>query len=658
MAFSPVRASKEIALEYTRYLSSIFSLSDPVYQQQFSERLKEMPFSSGPYLEVTDAFESGKTVREMMDTGDLPANYGRLRFHLDRPLYKHQVDALFQISSGRNAVVSTGTGSGKTESFLFPITKHLVEEANAGTLGCGVRAMLIYPMNALANDQVERLRELLADFPKITFGCYTGQTAEKYDTALANYKQLNNGSIPLENELISREQMKAYPPNILITNYAMLEYLMVRPDDSVFFSEAYSDKWKFIVLDEAHVYRGATGIEVAMLLRRLNTRLQRKNIQYILTSATLGGEDDNDAVASFAENLCNSRFTADDVIRARRVKLTPPAASKETPAFFYKEIAAMIEGDKDPSDILARIHDFDPSLPDDEMEALYQVIYRDPFYWRIRKALQSPKTLRDLVREMEIDEDELTAFVTVATRAVHDGGKLFDARYHMFLRAADSVYLTLAPCKRLFLEARKVYYESGREYKVFEAATCNNCHSIFLLGRESAEGILEQASFVPEEEPRCVYLLSNSVSDSDDEHTLDEAGETVDAFELCPFCGKLTRAGAKRGCEHTQVPTASVQRIKLKEGRHALTKCPKCENTSSSILRSFFVGQEAVTSVVGTSLFEELPSYTVERKGPETTADDFGFDDEEPEITKKDVGAKQFIAFSDSRQAAAFYSTY
>ena len=198
-----------------------------------------MPFSSGPYLEVTDAFESGKTVREMMNAGNLPANYDRLGFHLDRPLYKHQVDALFQISYGRNAVVSTGTGSGKTESFLFPITKHLVEEANSGTLGRGVRAMLIYPMNALANDQVERLRELLANFPEITFGCYTGQTAEQYDAALVNYKQLNNGNLPLKNELISREQMKAYPPNILITNYAMLEYLMVRPDDSVFFSEAY-----------------------------------------------------------------------------------------------------------------------------------------------------------------------------------------------------------------------------------------------------------------------------------------------------------------------------------------------------------------------------------------------------------------------------------
>lgn len=680
MAFSPVKASKEIAFEYMRYLSSIFTLNDSDYQHQFTTRLQEMPFVSGPFLEVTDAFELGPSVRDLMAKNDLPKHFDRLGFHLDRPLYKHQIDALLQVSSGRNAVVSTGTGSGKTESFLFPIMKHLVNESNAGTLGRGVRAMLIYPMNALANDQVERLRVLLANFPDITFGCYTGQTPETYGVALANYKQLNEGNTPLKNEFISREQMKVSPPNILITNYAMLEYLMVRPDDSVFFSGSYADKWKFIVLDEAHVYRGSTGIEVAMLLRRLNARLQSKDIQYILTSATLGGEDDNESVAAFAENLCNSSFSAIDVIRAKRIKLIPPSTCKTPPAGFYKEMADMIEKDKSSNEILAKIHEYDSTLPGEEMEALYQAIYRDPFYWQLRKALQSPKAICELTRELGLNENELATFVTVATRAVHDGGKLFDARYHLFLRAADSVYITLNPCKRLFLEARKIYYENGNQYKVFEAATCNHCHAIYLLGRESEDGILEQASFVPEEEPRCVYLLSNEYSDSDDEHSLSDAGEIVETLDLCPICGKLSHHGAKRGCEHTSAPAAVVQRILLEEGHRSLTKCPACENTSQNILRSFFVGQEAVTSVIGTSLFEELPSYVLERKEyhpnidefefedeePEVTKNDVGakqfnefeFEDEEPEATKKDVGAKQFIAFSDSRQAAAFYSTY
>ncbi len=661
MAFSPVKASKEIAREYSRYLSSIFSLNDAEYEKQFLSRLKEMPFSRGPYLEVTDAFVTGETIRELIAQGVLPDHYDRLGFHLDRPLYQHQIEALGSIATGHNAVVSTGTGSGKTESFLLPVFKTLVEEFNNGTLTDGVRAMLIYPMNALANDQVERLRELLSDFPRITFGCYTGQTPETYKEALASYKQLNNDQTPLKNELISREQMKRTPPNILITNYAMLEYLMVRPDDNVFFEARYSRNWKYIVLDEAHVYRGSTGIEVAMLLRRLRARLKKADIQFILTSATLGGEEDNDAVAAFAKNLCDSEFSAENVIRAKRIKLSPPDQRISPPAGFYREISAMIENDKDSADIVARIHDFFPGTDDNELEALYQIVYSDPFYWELRAMLRVPKTVTELINEIGCTENELTEFVTVATRAVHDGGKLFDARYHMFLRAADSVYITLPPCKRLFLEGRKTYFENGREYKVFEAATCNNCHAVFLLGKESADGFLEQASYVPDEEPRCVYLLSNEVSDSDDEHTLEDAGERVEAFELCPICGKLSRKGAKKGCDHN-VPTVVVHRIQLGEGKNALTKCPKCEYTTTSILRSFFVGQEAVTSVVGTSLFEELPSYVVEHKEKQEAEDDeFDFDDavgDAEEIVTKDVGAKQFIAFSDSRQAAAFYSTY
>lgn len=661
MAFSPVKASKDIAAEYSGYLSTVFSLDDPEYQNQFEQQLKNTPFAKGPYLEISDAFVLGETVNQLIASGELEKGFERLNFRLDRPMYKHQVDAMRLVSSGHNVVVSTGTGSGKTESFLLPIMKELVEENNRGTLNPGVRAMLIYPMNALANDQVERLREILCDFPEITFGCYTGQTPNKYETALANYKNLNNNQEPLCNELICRDQMKETPPNILITNYAMLEYLMVRPGDSVFFSPVYADSWKFIVLDEAHVYKGSTGIEVAMLLRRLNARLHKKNIRYILTSATLGGEDDNAAVAAFAKNLCNSEFKASDVIRAKRITLQMPEDCMPVSERFYHEIAALIDSDKDSADILDAIQSFYPEAPAEEMEALYQIILRDPFYWQMRRLLQKPRTVRELIAEIDCSEDRLTEFVTVATRAVHDSGKLFDARYHMFLRAAESVFITLAPSKKLFLEGRKTYTENGQTYKVFEAAVCNHCHAIYLLGRESAEQTLEQSAYVADEEIRYAYLISNTVSDSDDEHTMEDAGQDVECLELCPVCGLLQKPGAKHTCGH-DLPFIKVQKVKLTEERATLTKCPKCENVSPmGILRRFFVGQEAVTSVVGTSLFESLPSYTLERietaKTDDDGFDDDGFDDE-TQFVAKDVGAKQFIAFSDSRQAAAFYSSY
>lgn len=661
MTFSPVRASKQITQEYGRYLSTIFSLEDRDYQRQFENCLKRMPFAAGPYLEVTDAFEKGETIRELIDTGILPQGFERLNFRKDRPLYRHQADSLKQIAKGKNVVVCTGTGSGKTESFLLPIMRTLVEENNEDKLAPGVRAMLIYPMNALANDQIERLRELLAGFPEITFGCYTGQTEETYKKALVNFKKLNNDELPLENELISRQQMKESPPNILITNYAMLEYLMVRPDDSVFFSPRYTHFWKYIVLDEAHVYRGSTGIEVAMLLRRLNARLNKRDIQYILTSATLGGEEDNEGVACFAQNLCNSTFSADDVIRAKRIQQVPPISFEKPPERFYKEVSRCIDKEQQEDDILQCVLSFYPDEDTELREALYSIIYRDPFFWEIRSHLQKkPQTVQNLAILTQKTEEEITEFVTVATRAVHDGGKLFDARYHMFLRAAESVYITLEPSKKLFLEGRRTFTENGQTYKVFEAAVCAHCHSLYLLGKESNQGILEQEAFVPDEEPRCVYLVSPTLSndDEDEEHTLEDAGEKIQPFDLCPICGMLTHAGATRQCDHEGCPPIRVQRIKLESGRSSLTKCPKCENTSSNILRRFFVGQEAVTSVIGTSLFETLPSYTVEYKKPAITEEDFWFDEEQEDPIYHDVGAKQFLTFSDSRQAAAFYASY
>lgn len=659
MAFSPVNASKDITKKYTRYLSTIFSLADPEYQKLFEQRLQETPFSKGPFLEVTDAFQKGPTIMELIAQGELPATFERLGFHTNRPLYRHQVDSLRKLAAGSNAVVSTGTGSGKTESFLLPVLRELVQQSNDGKLNPGVRAMLIYPMNALANDQIERLRELLKDYPQITFGSYTGQTEEDYKIALQGYQNLNDGKMPLPNELICRQQMKQSPPHILITNYAMLEYLMVRPDDDVFFRPQYTQYWKYIVLDEAHVYKGSTGIEVAMLLRRLKARLGKPKIQYILTSATLGSEDDNEYVAAFAENLCDSPFYAEDVIRAKRIRLEQPADCQEIAESFYGTIAQLITDDASEERISKAIQAVYPDVPEDHMEALYQIAYNDTFYWRLRSYLQKPRTVKEILAELGCTEQRLTDFVTVVTRAVHNGAKLFDARYHMFLRAAESVFVTLAPRKQLFLETRKTCCDNGNVYKVFEIATCNHCHAMYILGRESDNHILEQASFVADQEPRFAYLIADTANDSDDEHTLELAGQQVETFELCAVCGALTRPGGKKLCQHSH--SVIVQKVSLKEGSQRLTKCAACENVSATgVLRQFFVGQEAVTSVVGTSLFENLPSYKVTYQKQKTETDEWGFDDEteSEETIQQDVGAKQFIAFSDSRQAAAFYATY
>src|SRR5690606_37681913 len=137
--------------------------------------------TQAPLVELPPPYEPGAALRELIGEGVLHPACTECgpAVALDRPLYRHQETAIRKVAAGRNLVVSTGTGSGKTESFLLPILDALIAEKAAGTLGPGVRALLLYPMNALANDQLKRLRELLAATPEITFGRYTGETRDK-----------------------------------------------------------------------------------------------------------------------------------------------------------------------------------------------------------------------------------------------------------------------------------------------------------------------------------------------------------------------------------------------------------------------------------------------------------------------------------------------
>ena len=661
MEFRPVEASKEITEKYKRYLRTIFDIADKDYAEQFRQELnKDNVFSSGPYLDVTDSFVKGISIKEMIENGKLPKSFDKIKIPMNRPLYKHQETAMDKVSAGNNVVVSTGTGSGKTESFLYPILSHLVKESEAGTLDEGVRALLIYPMNALANDQIERLREILADFPEITFGSYTGQTKEKHKEALSEYKALNNNSKPPENQIISRDQMKEKPPHILITNYSMLEYLMLRPEDSIFFSQYYADKWKYIVLDEAHVYHGSTGIEVSMLLRRLKATLSNKKLQYILTSATLGSENENADVARFARDLCDSTFQESDVIRAERIVPKPERESKNIGNEFYERVASLIIQGVSDIEIrnqiseMLQINDHFSSLG----EMLYDIIMHDQLYWKIRELMVRPLTIYSLSGKLKMDQNQVENFVAVATKCDKDGDKLFDARYHMFLRASESVFITLNPNKKLFLTRKKQHIENdGKSYHVFEIATCTSCHSIYLVGKEE-ENYLNQASSFFEGKARVVFLLSDSIQDTDEDHLMENEKIEAEAYEVCARCGHLHKVGRpdSKRCEHGKESYVKVIRVKINNEAGKLTKCLACENSSTfSMLRYFFTGQEAVTSVIGTALFEAIPAYSFksEVKDAQEGMGSFGI-----RVQDTEKQAKQFLAFSDNRQAAAYYASY
>ena len=333
-----------------------------------------------PFIEANPAYI---TIPDGIKKADLPDNVkSTLRAMADMDLgvfknpYQHQIESLEAFYHGKDLFVATGTGSGKTECFMWPMVTKLVNEQmqSPGTWATrGVRAIMLYPMNALVSDQLGRLRRMIGngdsgfhcllqrivpDCRVPQFGMYTGRTPyagsphedknrelattiekdilnqsdevknklreigkypSKHDLAAFVSRLKNNETILTDErdaELITRHEMQQFCPDILITNYSMLEYLLMRPIEKPIWENTknwlcsnFENKLLFII-DEAHMYRGSSGGEVALLVRRVLNKLgiKRDKVQFILTSASIpSGEEKERKVVEFACNLSAQR---------------------------------------------------------------------------------------------------------------------------------------------------------------------------------------------------------------------------------------------------------------------------------------------------------------------------------------------------------------
>lgn len=660
MLFRPSESSAKIVDFYRRYLLTTFSTNKQVYNAQLAQRLSEdKAIADGPYISMSDPYDKGATLAELADEGVVSREILKLEnFHPNRSLYRHQEEAVRKTAAGGNLVVTTGTGSGKTESFLIPVINQLLKEKEAGTLGPGVRTLIIYPMNALVNDQIRRLRELLAqmeDEPKITFGRFTGETKETFQEAYAKYAEIEDVKTnPLsDNELISREQMRQTPPNILITNYAMLEYLLLRPGDNIIFSEGYAPFWQYIVFDEAHSYTGAKGIEVASLVKRVKAMLGRQDIKFILTSATLGDEKANKEIIRFAHNLCNADFTDDSIVRAYVKKVTPDRAVAALDYNIYREIAALIRDNAPDEEIKQVLESHGVAAPEDIplSEILYDTVLHDAFYYRVRDVLNGKiKTVKAVASELGLDEGDFTDFIAVASNAMRNNERLFEAKYHMFLRGMEGVFVTLNPSNRLFINRMETYREDPQDegYQVFEVSFCSNCNALFITGEEQDGYLVQKSKFYDDYKPS-VFMLSGD---------FDEETEDDNVYQICAKCGAIKRKSSVNGlqCGHGAEYINYI--VKVKETNEPLHRCPSCHSVNGrrSILRPYFLGSEAATAVIATALYNELPGEICRIKREVVEDPIFGdFERETPEVEKL---RKQFLAFSDNRQTAAFFATY
>ncbi len=662
MSTNPVEVTERIRDYYLRYLRTIFPIQDRELASKFREQLDAERLIKGPYLEATPEYAVGKSVAELVAEGVLHPGFEELyheeHFPEDRPLYVHQEKAIRKVVQGhRNVILATGTGSGKTEAFLIPILDRLFREREEGTLCPGIRALLLYPMNALANDQVTRLRQLLSKVPDFTFGRYIGQTPHTQREAEANFKEMFPGEPRIKNELISREQMLETPPHILLTNYAMLEYLLLRPREHVFFDRDAGNKWYFLVLDEVHIYTGAKGTEMGYLLRRLKERVRGgERMRCIATSATLGkGSEDFPALAEFASLLFDEPFSFEagdesrqDVVEAALVG--EPDTTHETsdpswepePAFYLRlqKLAEEAEPDVDsflsqeniPMHVREEIEGTNggavrkgASDVGDEirggMEAfLHALLRHDDRLKRLRNELRKrPLDLREALHIAfpGMSDSELpclTALVDLACRA-NGERRLLPARYHLFVRAVEGAYLAFVPGYRVFLHRRNMLVDNGMCWRVFELAVCENCGSHFLVGRKASgvtcdyfeEALLYDLGDELEESGSFFYIFSEDHAVVPDEDEVEEKSRSsLKVRLLCVNCGALSPEGADTidcGCEES--PYNPVRGLLLERKSRVRDFCPRCSAPATSI-RRFVSRQDPTCAVLGTAFYQSM----------------------------------------------------
>jgi DEAD/DEAH box helicase/Domain of unknown function (DUF1998)/Helicase conserved C-terminal domain len=646
-SFDPLATSDLIVEGYRRYLRSLLPVRDPGIAAALDQEISQSRLTKGPLLEAAPPYEHGATLMDLVAEGVLNPAFPGLAstaVPLDRPLYRHQEQAIRKITAGRNVIVATGTGSGKTESFLLPILDALSAEHAAGTLAPGVRALLLYPMNALANDQIKRLREALAVAPHITFGRYVGATPRTAREAADKFAVLNPDQPRLPNELLSRAEMRETPPHILLTNYAMLEYLLLRPADLDLFEGAHGGHWSLIAVDEAHVYDGAKAAELAMLLRRLRDRVAGgRSLRCIATSATVG--DDPRAVTEFAQRLFDADFawvpgdeSRQDLVGAtRRAMPEGPFWGPLDPASYLfiarsadpeEEVlrlaeAAGVAGYTDAATALAHEHRIA------ELRALLA---------------ECPRPFTDLATELfdpGIDRNEALAALVTAGARVRDssGSAVLSARYHLFTRASEGAYTCLSAAGPHVSLARRETCGSCSA-AMFEFGACKRCGAVYLSGsvRHTPEGLV----FVPRQrptEPRTWLLAGDAptVVDEDDE-TLEETGRALhtDDGALCVGCGGLHVVGTGT-CACGEGRLWPVRRLNTKSD--TVSGCLSCGARGAAMVRQFETGGDAAASVITTALYQALPPADGEE------ADQPG-------------EGRKLLLFSDSRQAAAFFAPY
>ncbi|MFA1550732.1 DEAD/DEAH box helicase [Actinomadura chokoriensis] len=454
--------------DYAGFTSSLVQVRDPVIAEHLAGERSDKVRWPDPWVSLNPNFEAGGTVAQLCEQRILHPTCDRFfrdKRHADDPgtrsltLHLHQKEAIDAARAGDSYVLTTGTGSGKSLTYIIPIVHSILTEPNPGR----IKAIVVYPMNALANSQTHELEKYLTyglavEERAVTFARYTGQENDD-----------------------ERDRVLNRAPDILLTNYVMLEYLLTRPNErSRLIGKAQG--LRFLVLDELHTYRGRQGADVALLVRRLRDACQAPALQCVGTSATMATrttfEETRSDVADVATRLFGTRVEPENVIGETLRRVTTD--SSPTSARLREAIHHHKDGDRPYEE-----------LKDDPMagwiESTFGLREQDG-----RKVRQPPRTLPDAARQLAEEtgathEQCLKAIESIlqeGSKARHSttSWPLFAFRLHQFLSKGDTVYVSLEPETRRHITSQyQVSVPGDRDKILLPLAFCRECGQEYLV---------------------------------------------------------------------------------------------------------------------------------------------------------------------------------
>ncbi|MBP1468746.1 DEAD/DEAH box helicase, partial [Candidatus Chloroploca sp. M-50] len=464
---------EQIIHQYAAYTRSFLTILDPAIRDFVDTSLAEGRLWPDALVQLSPAYDKTSTVADLVEHGTLHPTCGEIFRVPDGAaglrslhLFRHQKRAIDLAAAGRNYVVTTGTGSGKSLTYMIPIVNHVLRNRPQDGR---VRAIIVYPMNALINSQAKALERFFGNVSSacpVRFARYTGQERDA-----------------------DKRAIQQNPPHILLTNYVMLELMLTRPDEFTFVN-AGAANLQFVVLDELHTYRGRQGADVAMLLRRLRERSGNPNLTWIGTSATMVSGDSADerraAVARVAGSIFGVELPSDQVIEETLTYAVPqlPVPSREA-------LRTALE------------HDLPASLD-------WLSFQRHPLaHWieqtfslradhegTLRRA--EPQTLRQGAEALAAHtgvavtrcEEQLRRFFDLGSTVCDlENNPGFAFKLHQFISQGSAVYSTLdEPAQRhLTLEGQRYVAGEDGERLLFPLVFCRECGQHYALCAYDAE---------------------------------------------------------------------------------------------------------------------------------------------------------------------------